>query len=206
MPRNLDIFSGQFCQEWSYGATKWAIEMIHETVLMTQSSPRQGPKHILNISVIIDLTPIFSSHVFCQWLQNRKLTFKVLKLESYHPSVRREKNCFQTMKFTEGTQGGDIASYISGEWVYPESPDFSKRWLEINLLRNLLTSFSILRNGNWCEIFPLSFLTLPRLWVKGKTYTEIKQNGRWTAIWHLWLETSNQKNAWLYFRLWCSWH
>lgn len=86
------------------------------------------------------------------------------------------------MQFTEGTQGGDIASYISGEWVYPEILDFSKRWLEINLLRNLLSSFSILRNGNWCEIFPLSFLTLPRLWVKGKTYTEIKQNGRWTAI------------------------
>lgn len=71
---------------------------------------------------------------------------------------------------------------------------------------NLLTSFSILRNGNWCEIFPLSFLTLPRLWVKGKTYTEIKQNRRWTAIWHLWLDTSNQKNTWLYFRLWCSGH
>lgn len=110
------------------------------------------------------------------------------------------------MQFTEGTQGGDIASYISGEWVYPEILDFSKRWLEINLLRNLLSSFSILRNGNWCEIFPLSFLTLPRSWVKGKTYTEIKQNGRWTAIWHLWLETSSQKNTWLYFQLWCSWH
>lgn len=40
MPRNLDIFSGRFCQEWSYGATKWAIEMLRETVSMTQSTTK----------------------------------------------------------------------------------------------------------------------------------------------------------------------
>lgn len=40
MPRNLDIFSGRFCQEWSYGVTKWAIEMLREKVSMTQNTTK----------------------------------------------------------------------------------------------------------------------------------------------------------------------
>lgn len=48
------------------------------------------------------------------------------------------------------------------------SPDghhqtYKKRWLEKSLGRNLLTSLSVLRNGNWCENSPLLFFFIAKI-------------------------------------------
>lgn len=45
--------------------------------------PTGIPKHVLSISVIMGLSPMFSSDLSWQWRQNSKLTLDVLRLESY---------------------------------------------------------------------------------------------------------------------------
>lgn len=121
-----------------------------------------GPlSHVLKRSILA-MTTEFKTHFRCTEIGEL-------------PSQARKPS--PAMKFTEGTQGGDIASYISGEWVLLQTDTIrlAKWCLEKSLRRNLLTSLSVLRNGNWCEI-PLSyFSSLPRLWANGKTHTETKQ-------------------------------
>lgn len=88
----------------------------------------------------------------------------------------------------------------------PRDPGFFKE-MTWNKLTKKFTIF-ILNSQKWKLVwnFPALVSHSAKIMGQREDIHQNKQNGRWTAIWRLWLETSNQKNTWLYFQLWCSWH